>query len=76
MPSLEDFILELVRGYQRRLTSSIKAAMAQRVLDSLTSYEWARVTSAGSREASGWLTAIPCDDREQPLSSEQFVMAM
>jgi hypothetical protein len=31
MPSLEDFILEPVRGYQRRLTSSIKAAMAQRV---------------------------------------------
>jgi hypothetical protein len=76
VPSLEDLILEPVRGYQRHLTSSMKAGMVQCVLDNLAPYEWARVTSAGSRGASGWLTAIPCEDGGQPLSSEQFVMAM
>ena len=58
VPTLEDLVLEPVRGYQRHLTSRMKANTAHRVLDGLTPYEWARVTSAGSRGASGWLTAI------------------
>ena len=76
VPTLEDLVLEPVRGYQRHLTSRMKANTVHRVLDGLTPYEWARVTSAGSRGASGWLTAIPSEDGGQPLSSEQFVMAM
>ena len=58
------------------ISPRMKANTVHRVLDGLTPYEWARVTSAGSRGASGWLMATPSEGGGQPLSSEQFVISM
>ena len=74
IPFFPELVEAPVPQFQRKISQSISEYQTAEFLESLSPYESARVTSAGSVGASAWLTSFGRGN--QTISSEQFRIAL